>query len=108
MFRDFVAIGVLCAAMALPTPGLAVPAPPMSQSRPFSTAQIVLLRSLVDGLAGRPQLKGSRIGVSVVQASTGRVVVAREPDGEFAPASNFKLLDAAAALAYLGSHNRFV
>jgi D-alanyl-D-alanine carboxypeptidase/D-alanyl-D-alanine-endopeptidase (penicillin-binding protein 4) len=87
---------------------MAAPAPPLSPPHPYTSAELASLRTLIDRLAERPHLSSSRIGVSLVQVATGRVLVAREADGEFAPASNFKLLDAAAALAYLGSRRRFV
>ena len=85
------------------------PAPPLSPPHsPIHAAQIASMHALIESLASRAPLKNARIGVSIVQAATGRVVEARDADGEFAPASNFKLLDAAAALAYLNPRNRFV
>jgi D-alanyl-D-alanine carboxypeptidase/D-alanyl-D-alanine-endopeptidase (penicillin-binding protein 4) len=108
MFRSLVLAAVLGAALCTPVRVVASPAPPISPPHPYSSAQLASLRSLIDRLAGRPPLRSARIGVSLVQAATGRVLVAREADKEFAPASNFKLLDAATALAFLGPRYRFV
>jgi D-alanyl-D-alanine carboxypeptidase/D-alanyl-D-alanine-endopeptidase (penicillin-binding protein 4) len=107
MFRKIV-IATLLATLCTVVRALAVPAPPLSPSHPYSPAQIASMHALVESLAARAPLKNASIGVSIVQAATGRVVEARDADGEFAPASNFKLLDAAAALAYLNPRNRFV
>lgn len=107
MFRKCVIATLLMTACTAAS-AVAVPAPPLSPPHPYAAAQLASMRALVESLAERVPLKNARIGVSIVQAATGRVVEARDADGEFAPASNFKLLDAAAALAYLNPHNRFV
>lgn len=107
MFRNAV-IAALLAALCTFAHALAAPAPPLSPPHPYSAAQVASMHALIESLAARAPLKNARIGVSIVQASTGRVIGARDADGEFAPASNFKLLDAAAALAYLNPRNRFV
>lgn len=52
-------------------------------------------------------MKSARFGLSVIEADSGRELVSRLADGAFAPASNFKLLTAAAALAYLGRNFRY-
>lgn len=52
-------------------------------------------------------MRTAQLGVSIVQATTGRTLLSRLADSEFAPASNFKLLVGAAALAYLGPHFRY-
>ena len=49
----------------------------------------------------------ARLGVSVVEANNGHVLYERDAGKEFAPASNFNLLVAAAALAYLGPEFRY-
>ena len=108
MFRKVVAAAAFVAVSLAHSAADAVPAPPVSPSHPYSAAQIASFRAYVDRLAGLPPLKTARIGVSVVQAETGQVLAARDADNEFAPASNFKLLDAATALAYLGPQHRFV
>ena len=107
MFRNF-ALFTMLATLCTLARALAAPAPPLSPPHPYSAAQISSMHALVESLAARAPLKNARIGVSIVQSATGRVVEARDADGEFAPASNFKLLDAAAALAYMNPRNRFV
>ncbi|HEY5095628.1 MAG TPA: D-alanyl-D-alanine carboxypeptidase/D-alanyl-D-alanine-endopeptidase [Candidatus Eremiobacteraceae bacterium] len=107
MCRKFAISAALGAMLCFPVHVAAAPAPPISPSHPFTSAQIASMHSLIDRLAATTPLRRARIGVSIVQASTGRVLASREPDGEFAPASNFKLLDAASALAYLGPRYRF-
>jgi len=108
MFRSFVVAAALSELFLVHVGARAAPAPPISPSHPYSAAQLASFQAYVSRLAGLGPLKNAHIGVSIVQSATGRVLVAREADGEFAPASNFKLLDAATALAYLGPHTRFV
>jgi D-alanyl-D-alanine carboxypeptidase/D-alanyl-D-alanine-endopeptidase (penicillin-binding protein 4) len=107
MLRKLVTATVLIAS-CIPARALAVPVPPLSPPHPYTAAQIASTHALIDSLADRAPLENARIGVSIVQAATGRVIESRDANGEFAPASNFKLLDAAAALAYLNPNNRFV
>jgi D-alanyl-D-alanine carboxypeptidase/D-alanyl-D-alanine-endopeptidase (penicillin-binding protein 4) len=93
--------------LMLPALGLALtlcPAP----AAPRPTARDArILQAIVERVAQSRAAHGARLGVVVEDAATGRILVQRNADGEFAPASNFKLLDAAAALAYLGSEFRF-
>jgi serine-type D-Ala-D-Ala carboxypeptidase/endopeptidase (penicillin-binding protein 4) len=108
MFRSLVVAAAFIALIFTHDRARAVPAPPISPSHPYSPAEVASFRAYVDRLAGLAPLNNARIGVSVMQVATGQVLAAREADGEFAPASNFKLLDAATALAYLGPRHRFV
>jgi D-alanyl-D-alanine carboxypeptidase/D-alanyl-D-alanine-endopeptidase (penicillin-binding protein 4) len=107
MFRKLVMAALLTTLCTTARAG-AVPAPPLSPPHPYTAAQVASMHALIEGLATRAPLKHARIGVSIVQAATGRVIEARDADVEFAPASNFKLLDAAAALAYLNPRSSFV
>ncbi len=88
-------------------PVSAEPAPPISPPHPFSASSLIALNALVRDLAAQRPLDTARLGVSIVQVATGRPIVSFQDDGEFAPASNFKLLVAAAALAYLRPQHRF-
>src|SRR4029077_8464086 len=108
MYRNFVTAAVVCTFLLVHVGSRAAPAAPISPSHPYTPAQVASFRAYVDRLAGLPPLTNAHIGVSIVQPASGRVLVARDADGEFAPASNFKLLDAATALAYLGPRTRFV
>ena len=58
-------------------------------------------------LCARPELAGGRIGVCVVDAGSGRELLASHADRGFATASNMKLVGAAVALATLGADHRF-
>ena len=53
-------------------------------------------------------LRGARIAALVVDRDSGATLFARNPDRSLVPASNLKLLTAAAALSALGPTHRFV
>ncbi|HEY5657366.1 MAG TPA: D-alanyl-D-alanine carboxypeptidase, partial [Myxococcota bacterium] len=53
-------------------------------------------------------LRGAHIAALVVDRDSGRTLFARNPDRALVPASNLKLLTAAAALNALGPTHRFV
>jgi D-alanyl-D-alanine carboxypeptidase len=61
----------------------------------------------IDAALARPELKGARVAFSVVDTATGERVYARNIDEPMTPASNMKLLTAAAALSLLGSDAHF-
>ncbi len=61
------------------------------------------LAAIVDG----SPLARARAGILAVDAETGEVVYARDPDALLNPASNVKLVTSAAALARLGPEYRF-
>lgn len=52
-------------------------------------------------------MRTAQLGVAIMDPSNDRLLVDHQADHEFAPASNFKLLDAATALAYLGPGFRY-
>ena len=52
-------------------------------------------------------MRTAQLGVAIMDARDGRLLIDHQADHEFAPASNFKLLDAATALAYLGPGFRY-
>ena len=81
---------------------LSAPAAP-----PPSAAEIAALRHEVETIDARHPMDTATLGVSVVEADNGRVLFEQDARKEFAPASNFKLVDAATALAYLGPGFRF-
>jgi serine-type D-Ala-D-Ala carboxypeptidase/endopeptidase (penicillin-binding protein 4) len=72
-----------------------------------SDADVQMLARAVNAIAASYPESTARLGVSVIDAATGRVLYERDAFKEFAPASNFKLLDAATALAYLGPQFRY-
>ena len=74
---------------------------------PVSPADVAALRRVVQAIDVRHPYDTATLGVSVIQAGSGRVLFEQDARKEFAPASNFKLIDAATALAYLGPGFRF-
>ena len=72
-----------------------------------SASDIATLRHVVDRVVSKYPMNTATLSVSVVEAGTGRVLFERNAGTELAPASNFKLLDAASALAYLGPNFRY-
>ncbi|MGI9591249.1 MAG: D-alanyl-D-alanine carboxypeptidase/D-alanyl-D-alanine endopeptidase [Myxococcota bacterium] len=92
--RAGLALGTwLLAATALPSQAQ-VPDPPSLEER-------------LDAALGHRGLRGARIAALVVDASTGEVLYARDPDKALVPASNMKVLTALAALSALGPAHRF-
>lgn len=65
------------------------------------------LAAKVGAVISRPEYKGARWGILVVDAATGQTVFAHNPEQLFAPASVTKLYSCAAALAALGADHRF-
>jgi len=65
------------------------------------------LRSAFDALLSQPPLSGARASVEVVSLDDGAVVYSRRADEQLNPASNTKLVTAAAALLRLGPDFRF-
>jgi D-alanyl-D-alanine carboxypeptidase/D-alanyl-D-alanine-endopeptidase (penicillin-binding protein 4) len=71
-----------------------------------ATAEPTLEERLDASLAHRG-LRGARIAALVVDAGTGEVLYARDPDKAMVPASNMKLLTALAVLSAFGPAHRF-
>jgi serine-type D-Ala-D-Ala carboxypeptidase/endopeptidase (penicillin-binding protein 4) len=65
------------------------------------------LRSAFDGLLSQAPLTGARASVEVVSLDDGSVIYSRGADEQLNPASNTKLVTAAAALLRLGPEFRF-
>lgn len=78
----------------------------------FATASLAVaqdrLAKRIDEITGRPEYKHGRWGILVVETATGRIVVERNADQMFVPASTTKLYSSAHALAELGPDHRFV
>ena len=72
-----------------------------------SPAERQALRSAVDALLSQPPLTGARASVEVVSLDDGSVIYSRGADDQLNPASNTKLVTAAAALLRLGPEFRF-
>jgi D-alanyl-D-alanine carboxypeptidase/D-alanyl-D-alanine-endopeptidase (penicillin-binding protein 4) len=61
----------------------------------------------IDAVVNRPEYRGGRWGILVVDAESGRALYRRDADERFVPASTIKLYYAAAALAEFGANYRF-
>ena len=80
----------------------------VASSAPHPTAaDVAELASVVKTIDAAYPMRTATLGVSVVDAASGRTIFAQDAGKEFAPASNFKLVDAASALAYLGPAFRY-
>jgi serine-type D-Ala-D-Ala carboxypeptidase/endopeptidase (penicillin-binding protein 4) len=96
----------LCVLVAFAT--LAVVPRPQVGGAPWTDAQIAALRAQLDMALGAPIVRGAHVGFLAIDTVRGTLLYAHNPDDEFAPASNFKLLVGSAALANLGANFRFV
>lgn len=83
---------------------LGAEAAPAARSR---EADRETLRQLLSSLATKGPLSTARVGIEVVSLTDGAVVFAKNGDELLNPASNVKLVTAAAALARLGPDWRF-
>jgi D-alanyl-D-alanine carboxypeptidase/D-alanyl-D-alanine-endopeptidase (penicillin-binding protein 4) len=89
----------LARALALLALGLSLATPAWSDEAGPTPALERLVRS--------PALRGARVGVVVEELGSGRRLLAHAPDAPLVPASNQKLVVAAAALAHWGPAHRF-
>ena len=81
-------------------------APATTTGRDRAADREALKKTLLD-LAGRPPFQDARLGLQLVSLDDGTVVFSKDPDALMNPASNVKLVTAAAALARLGPEYRF-
>jgi D-alanyl-D-alanine carboxypeptidase/D-alanyl-D-alanine-endopeptidase (penicillin-binding protein 4) len=93
----------LSAFLALLLLGASTPAAPTTSR----TAEQEALKNALLDLTQRQPLNQSRVGVQIVDLDNGTVVFSKDADALMNPASNVKLVTAAAALARLGVEYRF-
>jgi D-alanyl-D-alanine carboxypeptidase/D-alanyl-D-alanine-endopeptidase (penicillin-binding protein 4) len=103
--------------LALPVPAVAasVPVPAVAISAamvpvpagPLSAGSVDPVVAALDRIFADRRLAGASVAVDVREAAGGRVVHQRNPGLRVLPASNQKLLTAAAALEVLGAGHRF-
>jgi D-alanyl-D-alanine carboxypeptidase/D-alanyl-D-alanine-endopeptidase (penicillin-binding protein 4) len=102
-----VALAALLGAIAAPRPGGAQPKPePAPDARAARSAGP--LQAAIGELAADVQRWGGSVGVHVVDLQTGDTLAALGEHRAFNPASNAKLMTAAAALRLLGGPHRFL
>ncbi|HEY5426748.1 MAG TPA: D-alanyl-D-alanine carboxypeptidase/D-alanyl-D-alanine-endopeptidase [Candidatus Tumulicola sp.] len=70
-------------------------------------AQAASPQSPIDAALATKTLAGAHVGVLAVDAASGAVLYARNPDDDFVPASTLKLVVGSAAIARLGVSFRF-
>ena len=86
--------------------GLALPPAAAQPAALDSTARARLAAAVADTIEAAP-FAGAWWGIHVTHLGTGETLYARHPDQGFVPASNTKLLTAAAALERLGPDYRY-
>ncbi len=78
------------------------------ESAPVSPDEALqAFRAQLDEVLTAPVLTRARVGVAVIDCSSGEMVYARDPDLLLNPASNLKVLTSAVALSVLGPAFRF-
>jgi D-alanyl-D-alanine carboxypeptidase/D-alanyl-D-alanine-endopeptidase (penicillin-binding protein 4) len=97
--RRWLRAAALTAAMTVGTHGFA------QQGAPHVAPST--LAATLDAMITRARLPGATLGVVVVEAASGNVLYEHDPDVPLNPASNAKVLTAAAALSILGADHRF-
>lgn len=78
-------------------------AKPMPGGLPWKPSQIAALNRGIEKLFTAPTLRGAQIGLIAIDTVRGTTVFSENPDQEFMPASNFKLVVGSTALAVLGT-----
>ena len=92
----------MSAFLALLLLGASTPAPTTNR-----TAELDALKTALLDLTQRQPLNQSRVGVQILDLDDGSVLFSKDADALMNPASNVKLVTAAAALARLGVEYRF-
>jgi D-alanyl-D-alanine carboxypeptidase/D-alanyl-D-alanine-endopeptidase (penicillin-binding protein 4) len=109
MRRNLIAIGMLACA----TGACRATAQPGTPARPAPAATTALdaarasIRSTLDSLTSLPHVRNAQWGVLVIDAELGDTLYALNANRLLVPASNQKIVTAAAALAVLGPDFRF-
>ena len=90
-------------AMAADMSSVATLAKPAPGGAPWKPSQVSALTLRIDKLLAAPTLRGAQIGLIAVDTVRGATLFSENPDQEFMPASNFKLVVGSTALAVLGT-----
>ena len=101
--------GLLALAAFVPLAAQTPRAANVAVSRPYATSAPANARlaARIDSILARPQLARAQWGIEVRDASTGRTLYARNASRHMIPASNLKLIVAAAAAHHLDPDYRF-
>lgn len=115
MYKRVISLLCLCALLAPPAAravdmsSVARVINPKPGGRPWARTQIAALRRYIDRqILTAPTLRGSLIGLLVIDTVRGTVLYSKNAEADFIPASNFKLLVGSAALRKLGKDFTFV
>jgi len=81
---------------------------PAPGGKPWTALQIKTLQQRLDSILRASTLRGAHVGIVAIDTMRKTSVYAINPDDEFMPASNFKLLVGSAALAKLGTAFTYV
>ena len=75
---------------------------PSVSGAPWTQHHIAALHRDIAAILANAALRGAHVGFIAAQSSTGQIIDAKNPDDDFMPASNFKLLTGSAALHTFG------
>lgn len=108
-FRVVFLVSSLAAGALALSAGVALPSSPapVAGSDPAEDQSLDRLASELDGILGDEKLAAATVAAMVRDAETGATLYSRDPGRRLLPASNTKLLVAAAALEFLGPEHRF-
>ncbi len=107
------AFGALALSLTLSAPiasSAATPTVPTTSTR-FSAATVANLRARIAAIlraARGGELRGANVAFLAIDAKRGTLIDAVDPDGDFIPASTFKLVVGSASLDRFGPDERFV
>ncbi|MGZ3506420.1 MAG: D-alanyl-D-alanine carboxypeptidase/D-alanyl-D-alanine endopeptidase [Vulcanimicrobiaceae bacterium] len=102
-FTTALAFGATIPGTAADMSSVATLQKPAPGGAPWTTEQIASLQSSIDKLLAAPALRGAHVGLIATDTVRGTSLYSHNPDDEFMPASNFKLLVGSASLARLGT-----
>jgi D-alanyl-D-alanine carboxypeptidase/D-alanyl-D-alanine-endopeptidase (penicillin-binding protein 4) len=92
---------VACASLLAATPVTKM-LRPVPGGKPWTRAQVVHLQHQLSTLLHAPTLRGAQIGFLAIDTQRGTLLYSRNPNEEFMPASNMKLIVGSTAVQDLG------
>ena len=76
---------------------------PQAGGSPWTQSEITAVAHRIDTQLANPALRGAQVGFEMIDTARGTMLLSRNADEAFMPASNMKLLTGSAALAKLGT-----